>query len=94
MNNILIEKLRIANQDTYKIFSLKGLITYGKIINNYDGDTADCILIFNDNIIRYKVRFFGYDSPEIKPPLNIQNRDDIKKKQLKQKQNYGNYVQD
>jgi len=81
----LLETLRIAEDDKYKIFSLKGVITYGKIISNYDGDTADCILIHNDNFLRYKVRFYGYDSPEMKPPLNIKDRDDIKKRAVEAK---------
>jgi endonuclease YncB( thermonuclease family) len=85
MNNLIIDKLRTANDESYKIFSLKGIITYAKILSNYDGDTAECILLYNDNIMRFKVRFFGYDSPEMKPSLNIKDRDDIKKKAIESK---------
>lgn len=77
MDNKLIEELKNGDEEKYKIFSLNGLITYAKIINNYDGDTADCLLIYNNNILRFKVRFLGYDSPEIKPPLNTPDRDNI-----------------
>jgi endonuclease YncB( thermonuclease family) len=35
--------------------------------------------------MRFKVRFYGYDSPEMKPLLNIKDRDDIKKKAIESK---------
>jgi len=75
-----MDKLRDINDEDIKIFSLKGIRTKGKIIKNYDGDTADCVLIYRNDLYRFKVRFYGYDSPEIKPSLNIENRDDIIKK--------------
>jgi len=75
-----MDKLRNTNDDDIKVFNLKGLKTYGKIIKNYDGDTADCILLNNDILYRFKVRMYGYDSPEIKPSLNIENREEIIKK--------------
>jgi hypothetical protein len=90
-NETLLEDLKIADEDKYKIFSLKGIITYGKIISNYDGDTADCILIYNDTFMRYKVRFFGYDSPEMKPSLSIKDRDEIKKKAIEAKKRLWNF---
>jgi endonuclease YncB( thermonuclease family) len=85
INDNLLENLRIADENKYEIFSLKGITTYGKIISNYDGDTADCILIYKDNFMRYKVRFYGYDSPEMKPSLSIKDRDEIKKKAIEAK---------
>jgi len=72
-----MDKLRNINDDDIHIFSLKAIKTYGKIIKNYDGDTADCVLIYKNDFYRFKVRFYGYDSPEIKPSLNIENRDEI-----------------
>ena len=81
----LLEQLSSAEEDKFKIFSLNGVITYAKMLSNYDGDTADCLLINNDTFMRFKVRFYGYDSPEMKPALNIKDRDDIKKKALEAK---------
>jgi len=75
-----MDKLRDINDDDIKVFNLKGIKTYGKIIKNYDGDTAECVLINNDILYRFKVRMYGYDSPEIKPSLNIENREEIVKK--------------
>jgi endonuclease YncB( thermonuclease family) len=90
INDNLLEDLKIADEDKYKIFSLKGITTYGKIISNYDGDTADCILIYKNNLLRFKVRFYGYDSPEMKPSLNIKDRDEIKKKAIEAKKKLWN----
>jgi endonuclease YncB( thermonuclease family) len=81
----LLDQLTSAEEDKFKIFSLNGVITYAKMLSNYDGDTADCLLINNDTFMRFKVRFYGYDSPEMKPSLNIKDRDDIKKKALEAK---------
>lgn len=85
MNDIILEQLKSAQEDKFKLFSLNGIITYAKILSNYDGDTADCLLVHNDTFMRFKVRFYGYDSPEMKPALNIKDRDDIKKKALEAK---------
>ena len=85
INDTILDKLKSAEEDKYKIFSLKGITTYAKILSNYDGDTADCLLVHNDTFMRFKVRFYGYDSPEMKPALNIKDRDDIKKKALEAK---------
>lgn len=85
INDNRLEILRNAEQDNYPLFSLKGIITYAKILSNYDGDTADCLLLHKNNFMRFKVRFFGYDSPEMKPSLNIKDRDDIKKKAIEAK---------
>lgn len=78
----LLEQLKYAKDENYKLFSLNGITTFAKILSNYDGDTADCLLIHNNNLMRFKVRFYGYDSPEMKPALNIKDRDEIKKKAI------------
>jgi len=75
-----MDKLRDINDNDIKVFNFNGIKTYGKIIKNYDGDTADCVIINNDILYRFKVRMYGYDSPEIKPSLNIENREEIIKK--------------
>ena len=54
----LLEQLSSAEEDKFKIFSLNGVITYAKMLSNYDGDTADCLLINNDTFMRFKVRFW------------------------------------
>lgn len=90
INETIFEQLKNAEEDKFKIFSLNGVITYAKILSNYDGDTADCLLVHNDNLMRFKVRLYGYDSPEMKPSLNIKDRDEIKKKALEAKKRLWN----
>ena len=51
---------------------------YCKVIDVYDGDTITIALNLNGKqIYQYKVRMYGYDSPEMKPRKNIKNRDII-----------------
>jgi len=75
-----MEKLRNIADNDIDIFNFKNLRTYGKIIKNYDGDTADCVILRDEILYRFKVRLYGYDSPEMKPSLNINNREEIIKK--------------
>jgi endonuclease YncB( thermonuclease family) len=90
INDTILEQLKSAEEDKYKIFSLKDVITYAKILSNYDGDTADCLIVHDDTFRRFKVRFYGYDSPEMKPALNIKDRDEIKKKAIEAKKRLWN----
>ena len=90
INDTILDKLKSAEEDKYKIFSLKGITTYAKILSNYDGDTADCLLVHNDTFMRFKVRFYGYDSPEMKPSLSLVERDEIKKKAIEAKKRLWN----
>jgi endonuclease YncB( thermonuclease family) len=48
-----------------------------KIVSIYDGDTGR--MVFRDGFTfrKYKFRIYGVDTPEMKPRLNIQNRDQI-----------------
>ena len=59
------------------IFSLKGIITYGKVTEIYDGDTCTANLIIDDKILSYRCRMYGYDSHELKPKLNVKDRDQV-----------------
>lgn len=77
-NNILAE----ATLAKYPLFSLKGLITYAKLLSNYDGDTGDIIFIYNSVPMRMKARFMGYDTCEMKPLLKDPKRDEKKQRAL------------
>lgn len=62
--NILIN----STNDSFPLFSLDNLICSAKVVSVYDGDTCTCnILLPNNEIVKYKVRLYGYDSPELKP---------------------------
>lgn len=43
--------------------------------NIYDGDTFSIVFDYRGEAIKYRCRCLGYDSPEIKPRLNIPNRE-------------------
>ena len=77
--NYNLEKLKMADKTNTPIFSFNGIVTYGKAVDFYDGDTFNIIISYYDQIYHFKARMFGYDSPEMKPSLSLQNRDEIKK---------------
>ena len=75
-----LELIRNANIHTYPLFTLKGYITYAKLLSNYDGDTGDILFLYNEKPMRMKARFNGYDTCEIKPLLNDPRRDEKKQR--------------
>jgi endonuclease YncB( thermonuclease family) len=77
--NYNLEKLKMADKTNTPIFSLNGFVTFAKAVDFYDGDTFNIIISYYDLIYHFKARMFGYDSPEMKPSLSTQNRDEIKK---------------
>lgn len=56
-------------------FSLNGITTKCKILSIYDGDTITIGCKVWHNYFKIKVRMYGYDSPEMKPPRNKPGRD-------------------
>lgn len=63
-------------------FDLNGQTHLAKVVNVYDGDTCHVIIKFNNKFYKFKVRALGYDSPEIKPSINLPNRNKIKEKAI------------
>ena len=74
-----INKLKKTTNDI-PLFTFEGLNCYGKIVDVYDGDTFKVCIYHNNRIIKINCRSLGYDSPEIKPRLNIKNREEHIKK--------------
>ena len=77
--NCNLDKLKAANKTNTPVFSFNGLITYAKAVDFYDGDTFNIIISHYDSVYHFKARMFGYDSPEMKPSLSLENREEIKK---------------
>lgn len=75
-----LAKLKSATNTSCPLFSLDGYKTWAKAIDIYDGDTFDIVVLYNDQLLHFKTRMYGYDSPEMKPPVKDSNRDEIKKK--------------
>ncbi|MFA6165797.1 MAG: hypothetical protein WC700_04215 [Gemmatimonadaceae bacterium] len=55
-------------------FSFVGRRFLAKVVSLYDGDTVRVVFRFNHELVQYRVRMAGYDSPEMKPPKNSPNR--------------------
>ena len=72
MNRTLIE---CDNDIPY--FDLKGNCYDAKVVDVYDGDTCNIVIMFNGHLTKFKMRSNGYDSPEMKPPKSDEMRDKI-----------------
>lgn len=87
INKDMVEEpknVEVDIKDTYKIlnvksedikyFSFEGKVFYAKHCNIYDGDTFSVIFNYKGDLIKYKVRCIGYDSPEMKPLKTNEHR--------------------
>jgi len=72
--DLLTQLVNIKSDDLHE-FSLQGLITKGKVVDMYDGDTCKIILIYNNELLKFSCRLINLDTPEIKPPKNKPNRE-------------------
>jgi len=68
--------LKNATLNNTPLWSLKNQIHYVKVLKVYDGDTIWIAIRINFIIYKLKVRLFGIDTPEMKPPKNQINRDE------------------
>ena len=71
----LKHKLTTLKNDDVKDYSLDGVKTWGKIVDMYDGDTCRIILVHNDILQKFECRLVGVDTPEMKPSLSKEHRD-------------------
>ena len=74
INDVLLKYPNINNDIDIAYFSFKGNIFYAKPCNIYDGDTFSVIFEYKGELIKYRCRCLGYDSPEMKPLLSNPNR--------------------
>lgn len=61
------------------LYKLNGLFRC-KVVDVYDGDTVTIVLYNKFSYEKHKLRMYGYDSPEMKPKLDLENREDEIKK--------------
>jgi endonuclease YncB( thermonuclease family) len=59
----------------------------------YDGDTITVVLVRHGQHIRQKVRLVGYDTPEMKPSLTQENREQEKEMALKAREDLKTQLQ-
>ena len=67
------------------LFKYKSCWVYIPKDQIYDGDTCKGIIFHRCKQIKLNFRLFGYDSPEMKPSRNLNDREKIKKKALNAK---------
>lgn len=80
----------IIQADTNKIryFTFKDQTFIAKSCSVYDGDTFSVLFLYKGELIKYKCRCYGYDSPEMKPLLTKENRDEEIKLAKKAKERF------
>ena len=85
--------LMSIDSNELNLFSFKDYkIWKCRVVDVYDGDTCTIIFKYRDEIIKYKVRCYGYDSPEMKPKRDIENRDEIIERAKEARKYFSNLV--
>jgi len=69
--------LQKRNNKNTELYSLKGKTFRAKVVDVYDGDTITVVFKLDGKYVKYKIRMYGYDSPEMKPSKKLSNRKDI-----------------
>ena len=59
--------------DSLPLYRLHGAFSC-KVVDVYDGDTVTIVLYNKGAFEKHKLRMYGYDSPEIKPRLDVVDR--------------------
>ena len=76
------KKLKQFKKEDFELFTFNNYKCLAKIVDVYDGDTFTACFKYRGNIIKYKFRTFGYDSPEMKPLKSKPNREEEKAKAI------------
>ena len=56
-------------------FTFEGVLTLAKVVDVYDGDTITVVFMHENRPVKYHMRMSGYDSPEMRPPLSLPDRE-------------------
>jgi micrococcal nuclease len=67
--------LRSKTSENTPDYGFAGQVMWGKVVSVYDGDTLKAVVCINGLYQQVKIRCYGYDSPEMKPPLSKENRE-------------------
>ena len=86
-NKNIEEELKQCDYKNLPLFSFNDIKTVCKVVDVYDGDSCTIIFKYKDEMIKYKVRCNGYDSPEMKPSLKNNDRE-IEKAKAKEAKTY------
>jgi len=55
-----------SSDNKVPIFSLNGKRVIAKVVDVYDGDSVTVVFKYNGKLRRFKIRMYGYDTPEIR----------------------------
>ena len=91
-NDNIKNELNNCDYENIELFNFRDYKTIAKVIDIYDGDTCTIIFKYEGKIIKYKVRCYGYDSPEMRPSRSLENRELIKEKAREAKKILGDYL--
>ena len=86
MGNCYSDHKLLKQTENIPLYSLEGNIYRCKIVSVYDGDTCTAVFKMGGKYVKFKIRMIGYDSPEMKPRLNAQNREKEKQQAVIAKQ--------
>ena len=75
--NIKLNRELKKLNDDIELFDLKGREFTAKVVDVYDGDTCSIVIRLNNEWNKFKLRALGYDTPEMKPPKDADNRDEL-----------------
>ena len=78
----LRSKLEGCTLENISFYDFKNQKKICKVLSVYDGDTITIAIQLEKKIFKWKVRMYGYDSPEMKPLKILKNREDIKRRAL------------
>lgn len=70
-----ISDLMIDDVTTMPNTTYDGVITKGRVVSVYDGDTVTVAFYDGSKVVKRPFRMYGYDAPEIHPRKDIHNRD-------------------
>ena len=85
ITNLNSKLINIKTHKDVPYFNFKNKTFIAKACNVYDGDTFSVIFDFKGELIKYRCRCYGYDTPEMRPSRKKPNRDHEKKLALKAK---------
>lgn len=80
INNLNDKLTPIDNPKDVNYFNFDGKTFIAKPCHVYDGDTFSVIFDYKGELIKYRCRCYGYDTPEMRPSRKNPNRD--KEKEL------------
>ena len=79
ISNLNTKLINIKTHKDVPYFNFKNKTFIAKPCNVYDGDTFSVIFDFKGDLIKYRCRCYGYDTPEMRPSRKNPNRDHEKK---------------